>query len=84
MAIPYPRSSPSNSPQIQANCPKRTNIRQKYSGWMNGGSQIYGGWMNVSTHKFIGWMNDASYKYTGVVGNMDAKSPKNAGGWMDE
>jgi len=36
------------------------------------------------SHKFIGWMNDASYKYTGVVGNMDAKSPKNAGGWMDE
>jgi hypothetical protein len=51
---------------------------------MNGGSQIYGGWRNVITHKFIGWMNDASYKYTGVVGNMDAKSPKNASGWMDE
>jgi hypothetical protein len=30
-------------------------------------------------------MNDASYKYSGVVGNMDAKSPKNAvDGWMND
>ncbi len=37
------------------------------------------------THKFIGWMNDASYKYSGVVGNMDAKSPKNAvDRWMND
>ncbi len=78
MAIPYPRSSPSNSQRIQANCPKRTHNRQIYSGWMNGGSQIYWEWMNGITHKFIGWMNNASYKFFAVVGNMDAKSPKNA------
>jgi hypothetical protein len=40
--------------------------------------------MNGITHKFIGWMNDASYKYSGLVGNMDAKSPENASGWMND